>query len=176
MAKPRNKRYEYILKHLLRYGVNAGSKVIDCACGDGYGSHILSSADLDVTGYDISKGCVSAAVERGVTAAISSICDLPCDDCYADVFICSETLEHLDDKDILKAVDEIRRVVKINGIICITVPENKKLCLRNKHHKQYIPIEQLRHLFRYDNLIFCGKFCKTPSKCNIVMLFRKDID
>jgi len=173
IAKPRNKRYEYILKHLKRLRVRPGSVVIDCACGDGYGSSILNSADMSVIGYDISEELVFAAIERGIEADISNICNLPCEDDMADVFVCSETLEHLDKQESQKAVNEIKRTTKKNGIICVTVPSDPKLCLRNKNHKQYLSLKNLKDIFSDCHILFHGEFCKKPGKCNTVVFFRK---
>ena len=173
MAKPRNKRYSYILKNLLRLRVRPGSIVIDCACGDGYGSSVLNSADMSVVGYDISEELVFTAIDRGVEADVSNICNLPCRDELADVFVCSETLEHLDKQELQDAVKEIKRTTKKNGIICITVPSDPKICLRNKHHKQYLSIKDLEDVFNDCHMLFHGEFCKKPGKCNTVVFFRK---
>jgi len=173
MAKPRNKRYAYILKHLLRLRVKSGSIIIDCACGDGYGAGILNSADMKVVGYDISEELVCIAIDRGVEADISNICNLPCRDGLADVFVCSETLEHLDSKELKQAVSEIKRTTKKNGIICITVPSDPKLCMRNKNHKQYLSRKKLEDIFSDFQMLSYGEFCKKPGKCNTVIFFRK---
>ena len=173
MAKPRNKRYAYILKHLLKLRVKPGSFVIDCACGDGYGSSVIQSSDLNVIGFDISEELVFIAIERGIEANVANICNLPCKDALADVFICSETLEHLDKYELQKAINEIKRITKKNGIICITVPSDPKLCLRNKNHKQYLSQKDLNHIFNDCQILFHGEFCKKPGKCNAVIFFRK---
>lgn len=173
MGKPRNKRYYYILKYLLKYNVKIGSTIIDCACGDGYGSKILNSANMNVIGYDISEELIKTSVSREVNSHVANICNLPCEDVIADVFVCSETLEHLDSKELGQAVKEIKRVTKKNGIICITVPSDPRLCLRNKNHKQYLSIKDLKKIFSDCDVLFNGKFCKKPDKCNTVMFFRK---
>lgn len=173
MAKLRNKRYSYILKHLNMLRVRPGSTVIDCACGDGYGSDILNSSDLNVIGFDISEELVCAAIERGIEADVADICNLPCKDSTADVFVCSETLEHLTKPELQDAVSEIKRTTKKNGIICITVPSDPKLCLQNKNHKQYLSCKDLESLFNDCGLLFRGEFCKKPGRCNTVAFFRK---
>lgn len=173
MAKQRNKRYSYILKNLLRLKVKNGSTVIDCACGDGYGSDVLNSSGMNVIGYDILDDLVDIAIGRGVEAGVANICNLPCGNEMADVFVCSETLEHLDKHELTKAVDEIKRVTKKNGIICITVPSDPKVCLRNKNHKQYLSRKDLEHTFSDCKILFYGEFCKKPGKCNAVVFFRK---
>jgi len=173
MAKPRNKRYSYILKNLLRLKVKLGSTIIDCACGDGYGSSILNSAGMCVIGYDISEKLVCDAICKDVEADISNICGLPCEDGEADVFVCSETLEHLSKNKLEKAVSEIKRATRKNGIICITVPSDPKLCMRNKNHKQYLSRIDLENLFNDCRFLFHGEFCKKPGKCNTVVFFRK---
>ena len=173
MAKPRNKRYSYIIDNLLKLKVEPGSMIIDCACGDGYGSSVLKQYNMNVVGYDISENLVSIAIERGVEATVANICDIPCEDNTADVFICSETLEHLEKKELQQAIKEIKRITKKDGIICITVPQDSVLCLRNKNHKQYLSYEDLDNIFNDYKCLFHGVFCKKPGKCNTVIFFRQ---
>lgn len=173
MVKPRNKRYVYILKHLKRLRVKHNSFVFDCACGDGYGSSILQDAGFNVVAYDISKELVLQAMDRGVDANVGNICNLFCNGDIADIFICSETLEHLDKKELKQAVSEIKRITKKSGIICITVPADYKLCMQNKSHKQYLSRKNLEDLFSDCEIMFHGEFCKKPGKCNTVVFFRK---
>jgi len=171
MPKPRNKRYEYMLEQLVERNLWEGETLVDCACGDGYGAAYLQSAGISVLGFDLDEELIAKTKSRGVGAQVANICKLPCVDNMADIFVCSETLEHLDRDELTKAVFEIKRVTKENGIICITVPADKKICMKNKLHKQYMSSKDLEGVFSEYRVLFSGKFCKKPGRCNTVMFF-----
>lgn len=170
-----NKRYKYLFKKLLENGVAKDDVIVDCACGDGFGTNILiNNGWNNIMAYDISYKNVSKANRRGVKASQADICYMPCDNNIADVFICSETLEHiLSGKNTTRAVEEIKRVCKDNGLICITVPEDEEICLKNKKHQQYLSLKMIEGLFEEWEVIFKGKWCKKPGRCNNVVFFRK---
>ena len=128
---------------------------------------------MKVIGYDISKELINSAIHKGVEASEANICDLPCKDGLADVFVCSETLEHLGNIELEQAVGEIKRSTKKDGIICITVPSDKTLCLKNKSHKQYLSAKDLKRCFNNCDVLLLGQFCKKQDKCNTVIFFRK---
>ncbi|MCE1185308.1 MAG: class I SAM-dependent methyltransferase, partial [Rhodocyclales bacterium] len=59
-------RYEHLHRYVLAAGAVKGLRVLDVACGEGYGSAILASAARSVTGVDISADAVFHATERYV--------------------------------------------------------------------------------------------------------------
>ena len=93
-------------------------------------------------------------------------------DNFADIFICSETLEHLTRDQSLMASEEIQRVCKEGGVICITVPEDKNKCMLGKGHKQYLSSSDIVFHFSSLEILFEGVYCKKKGKCNRVMFFR----
>lgn len=171
-----NTRYLYLYKILSKIGATLNGVVIDCSCGEGYGASLLQQKDMKIIGYDISAEEVKKSIDKGVEAYIGDIRDLSCEDSKADIFICSETLEHLTRKESLRAIQEINRVCKDGAYICVTVPEDKVKCLNNKKHKQFISVDDLRDLFISFEEIFKGLFRKSKGKCNLVMIFRKKGD
>lgn len=168
-------RYGKILSYLYSEGYfRSGMSVVDCSCGNGRGSYLLMSHGCNVIGIDISEKCVNKTNDRGVLASQGDICDLDLDTDIADVFICSETLEHLDEKETLKAASEIKRIVKDEGLICITVPEDRDICLRNKLHKQFLTKSDLEDIFSPWICFHHDIYCKKPERCNRIMIFGKD--
>jgi len=175
--KKGNKRYAYLFDKLSGVGVTEKDFIVDCACGGGYGSSILRGKGWTVVGFDISKKCLQEANDRGVPASFADICKMPVEDSIADVFICSETLEHIvSGKSMMKAVGEIKRVCKDDGLVCITVPADKEKCLKNPKHKTYLTTDDLETLFVGWETIFKGEFCKKPGRCNNVIILRGKID
>lgn len=172
--KKGNKRYAYLFDRLSDAGVTKDDVIVDCACGGGYGASILRDKGWGVIGFDISPDCIGEAAARGIDVSLSDIRDMQCDDNIADVFICSETLEHLKDGgEMQSAVEEIKRVCKDDGIICITVPSDREKCLKNPNHKTYLSFADVESLFHEWDVIFKGQFCKKPGRCNNVIIFRR---
>lgn len=165
-----NKRYIYLINGLKKLGIKDG-KVVDCGCGEGHGSRYLIDSGFDVYPIDMSEDIINKCKEVGVDAKIGDITRLFLSDNFADVFICSETLEHLTRDQSMRASKEIRRVCKEDGVICVTVPEDKKKCLRGRKHKQYLSRNDLISHFSLMKIIFEGIYCKKEGKCNRVMFF-----
>lgn len=119
------------LKHL---GLAAGDRVLDLGCGEGrhvHGLYLLG--DLDIVGVDLNEGSLKKAAdglatlpkpandETGKVAfQTGDATALDFADNSFDAIICSEVLEHLPDYD--AALKEIRRVLKPDGKLCISVP------------------------------------------------------
>lgn len=111
-------RYHYAAKFV------AGRRVIDVACGTGFGMNILSDAGAAcVVGIDISRDALLIAASesaRGVYPCRADALRLPVADAAADVITSFETLEHLDDD--RRFVDELRRVLRPNGVLMLSTP------------------------------------------------------
>ncbi|MEM7459762.1 MAG: class I SAM-dependent methyltransferase [Pseudomonadota bacterium] len=119
------------LKHL---GLVAGDRVLDLGCGEGRHVHgLYLVGNLDIVGVDLDEGSLKKAADglatlpkpahdaRGnVAFETGDATDLAFEDDSFDVIICSEVLEHLPDYD--AALQEIRRVLKPDGKLCISVP------------------------------------------------------
>ncbi|MFO1395947.1 MAG: methyltransferase domain-containing protein [Burkholderiales bacterium] len=105
----------------------AGRRVLDVACGEGYGSALLASVAQHVTGVDISPEAVaharSAYGARGnVTFEVASANALPLADATVDAVVSFETLEHLPRADQPAMLAEIARVLAPGGVLVISAP------------------------------------------------------
>lgn len=91
---------EAVQAHVMRYawalGFVRGKRVADLGCGAGYGSFILSMAVNDVVGVDIDETAVAWASDQfpQVRYEVGDITRSVPD---ADVYVCFEVLEHLND-------------------------------------------------------------------------------
>jgi SAM-dependent methyltransferase len=96
-------------------------RVLDLACGTGYGSQILARV-CDVTGVDRDQTAVRTAQAR-VAAGSFQVAEVPpisCEDGRFDHAVCFETIEHVErDGDL---VAELRRVVAPGGHLLISTP------------------------------------------------------
>ena len=103
-------------------------RILDAGCGRGFYIKLISSLDfpVEIVGIDLSKEYLKVARkninDQRVKLISKSIYQIPYQDNYFDCVICSEVLEHLDDDQ--KAIEEINRITKKNGLLLITVPHD----------------------------------------------------
>jgi len=169
-----NKRYLYLIEKLKKCGMKEGASIVDCGCGEGDGSEYLRDAGYDVHPFDVSQKMVNfCRKNKGIPATLGNILDMPVLDNFSDVFVCSETLEHIDKAHNTVAAINIKGVVKPGGYICITVPEDRYICLTNRKHKQYLSYEDIVKMFSL-TVVFKGRFCKNDKKCNLVVIFKNE--
>ncbi len=116
-------------EHLARFNFAAervkGKRVIDCACGTGFGSSLfLGAGASSVLAFDVSEQTISKAILKyqasNLRFQVSSALNLPVPDKSADIFISLETIEHLEkDREFLT---EIHRVLEPGGIFICSTP------------------------------------------------------
>ena len=114
------------------FPVCGGQRVLDLGCGDGRHAIALHRhGAADVLGIDLSQSDLVSARQRhaevecdsgGALFALTnaSALALPLSDASLDAVICSEVLEHI--ADYQRVLHEIRRVLKPDGLLCISVP------------------------------------------------------
>ncbi len=119
--------YEHWHRYAFARRLVAGKSVLDLACGEGYGSHLLAEVAAHVTGVDIATDAIDHARDRyqrdnlkyvrGEATAIP----LP-DDCV-DVVVSFETLEHLEPQ--AQMLAEFQRVLRPDGFLLISTPDKR---------------------------------------------------
>lgn len=119
--------YEHYHRYAFAKRLVTGKTVLDAACGEGYGSHILSETAKTVTGLDIDKKSIDHAIERykkdNLSYVQASCTDLPLADNSFDVIVSFETLEHLAEQK--EMLSEFNRVLKKDGLLIISTPDKK---------------------------------------------------
>lgn len=116
------------LEHMHRYALAkrlaAGKRVLDLACGEGYGSMQLIETAVCVTGIDVDPRAISHARMRyrkaGLHFVAGSAASLPVSDRSFDLVVSFETIEHLHQQEEMLA--EIRRVLTEDGLLLISSP------------------------------------------------------
>lgn len=116
------------LEHRHRYymarQIAAGKRVLDIACGEGYGTDILAATAAYVVGVDIDAQTVEHARRRYVRENLSftaGTCEhIPLPDRSVDLVVSFETLEHTDQHE--QMLSEITRVLAPNGILLVSTP------------------------------------------------------
>lgn len=105
-----------------------GKKVLDIACGTGYGAYILCDSGADkVVGVDISSETIEFAQINyqmdGLEFKVGNILDINLPKNYFDVVICFETIEHVQSQE--KAFMELKSLLKPMGSLIISSPNRK---------------------------------------------------
>ena len=105
----------------------AGKRVLDVACGEGYGSALLAGVASSVTGIDIDAGAVaharqSYAALANVSFSEGSAASLPLPDACVDAVVSFETIEHLPRSDQPRMLAENARVLAADGVLLLSAP------------------------------------------------------
>jgi ubiquinone/menaquinone biosynthesis C-methylase UbiE len=123
--------YEHWHRYAFARRFAAGKRVLDAACGEGYGSALLGTVAQSVVGVDIDASAIAHARERygegsRVRFIAGSCAALPMPDASVDAVVSFETIEHLDAADQPKMLAEFARVLEPEGLLIISSP-NKRL-------------------------------------------------
>jgi len=105
----------------------AGKRVLDVACGEGYGSALLAEVAEHVVGVDIDPGAIAHArakyASRGnVRFEHGSATALPLAERSVDIVVSFETIEHLDNDKQPRMLLECARVLKPSGVLVLSAP------------------------------------------------------
>ena len=126
-------------------------KALELGCGAGFASLELASRGFYVTGLDISERMINIARKNWERSAPSLICHFEIGDFDEvnlkensfDVVVALGFMEYLPNQ--VSSIEKIHRILKTNGIVVVTVPNNLRLCyifdpLRNFSLKRYTVI------------------------------------
>ncbi len=154
-------RQDMLFRRIKRL-LNDQSRILEIGFGDGYLLEKLSQK-YECYGADVSEKNVKQ-MEKNIpdvkfqTIGVDGI--LPYKDDYFSLFVASEVLEHMTDKELKKCVDEMKRILKKNGYVVVTFPARENLkdsecfCPNCEHvfhkwgHKQYWDDEKIRDIFK----------------------------
>ena len=105
--------------------ISDGDRILDVACGDGYGTDIIALRDVTITGADLVEEVIEAARQLrpkrdNMTFEVQDVLDLTYDDLTFDVILSMETIEHIPDEN--RYLKELRRVLKPGGRLIISTP------------------------------------------------------
>jgi len=131
-------RYEWAAKQL-----RPGSRVIDLACGVGYGAWILAEAGHTVAAIDREPEAIAYAkthyAHRRIVYHCADAATVPLDDEPVDSVVCFETIEHLADPMPLLAKFRATGAMLLASVPNETVfPHEGRVRF---HHRHYTPLQ-----------------------------------
>jgi len=149
--------YEHVHRYAFARRYAAGKRVLDAACGEGYGSALLATVAREVTGVDIDGPTIAHAREayrsiRNLTFVQGSAAELPMPDASVDVVVSFETIEHLDGSDQPRMLAEFSRVLTDDGVLVLSAPNRPEYSESrgyvNPYHRHEHDRAELERLLR----------------------------
>ncbi len=143
-------KYYYVFIERYKFGkkYTKGKIILDVPCGSGWGTSLIDNAN-EVYGVDISLDAIQYARShfKGIFSQ-GSMCKLLFEDNKFDVALCFEGMEHITKEEGVIFINEIKRVVKRDGLIVGSVPILNKNGedTDNPYHKFEYPEDYLRIL------------------------------
>ncbi len=117
--------YEHLHRYAYATQFSENKRVLDLACGEGYGSRLLARTAESVVGVDIDDDAIRHARNKYIKSNLQftkgSITDVPIEgQNIFDVIVCFEALEHIDDHE--KLLNEVKRLLTTDGIFIVSTP------------------------------------------------------
>lgn len=157
--------------HVQRYlfaasGLEKGAKVLDLACGCGYGSWLLHGAGASVTGIDICEDAINYARKHYQGPQYKQQKAEETEGQW-DVLVSFETLEHLDNPSIVLGH------VRASQIIC-SVPNEERMPFVAGHfkhdeypHKRHYTPKEFENMLREAGYLVKEKYCQKDKQGKI---------
>ncbi len=122
--------------------------VLDVASGTGYGAKMISNHAKHVTAVDYNADALAYAQENYGADNISYVeadaHSLPFKDATFDVVVSFETIEHLKRPDVF--VQEVKRVLKPDGVFCVSTPNDDEFMEGNTFHIHEFRLPELQEI------------------------------
>jgi len=147
--------FEHLHRYALARKFTLEKKVLDLACGEGYGVNILAQNAKFVTGIDYDEKTINHAKktykQKNIEFLKGSITNVPIKNSKKfDVIVCFEAIEHVDEQE--KVLQEVKRLLKDDGIFVASTPNkivySNEQIEPNPFHKKELTIDEFQNLLK----------------------------
>ena len=143
-----------IKKHICRYvfaSQFSSGVCLDCACGSGYGSVVLSEKCKEVFGIDKSEEAIDFANKENskdnILYSVKKAEDMDFAIGYFDTVVSLETIEHIKNSHLETFLQTVDRILKDGGVFIVSSPmlryANRKPYITSPFHINEMPREEL---------------------------------
>ena len=147
-------QYEHWHRYLFAWRIAQGRRVLDAACGEGYGSALLSRTAASVLGVDIDASSIAHARERyareNLRYEVADATALDVAPGSYDLVVSFETLEHVDAQE--RMLEGFARALADDGILVISSPDRHTYSevagFRNEFHTRELYRDELLAMLR----------------------------
>jgi len=143
--------FEHLHRYAIALEICKGKDVLDLACGEGYGSNLLSRVSKSTVGVDVSSEVIAHAhskyIKENLSFCLGSATKIPLGDKSIDVVVSYETLEHFVEHE--HFMIEVKRVLRPEGILILSTPDRDLYHNRdpnNIYHLRELDTEELKNL------------------------------
>lgn len=139
-----------------------GKSVLDAGCGEGRVTWEVVRRGARVQGVDLSERAITMArmLVPDAQFTVGSLTDLNhLDDDFFDEIVLMEVLEHLPPEERRPCLQELRRVLKSDGKLVVSVPSDR-VPVEEKHYQHFSPkslSETLAGLFHVERVVGCHR-------------------
>lgn len=140
--------YEHMHRYAYAVDICRGKRVLDAACGEGYGSALLAQVGADVLGLDIDSATIDHATQRYrqvnnlrfESRDVTALDEFP--DASFDVVVSFETLEHVHEQE--RMLTGFKRLLTPGGVLLISSPDKRTYSDLRDYHNEF----HVRELYR----------------------------
>src|SRR5262249_3064468 len=117
--------------------------VLDIACGEGYGTALIGQHAQKAVGVDIDEACIEWATEHYAASnnklefKKGTVENIPLADKSVDIVISFETIEHVSTNAQLRFLEEVKRVMRPDGMLIISTPNTVNYSERSEQHNKF---------------------------------------
>jgi SAM-dependent methyltransferase len=150
--------YEHWHRYAFARRFVPGKRVLDAACGEGYGTALLGAVAASAIGVDVDLATIAHARAtygegKRLRFFASSCTGLPLPSASFDVVVSFETIEHLAAEEQADMLSEFARVLAPDGLLVISSP-NKRLY---SEARNYVNPYHVQELYREDLARLLGR-------------------
>lgn len=167
--------WEHIYRYRFALPFAIKRRVLDIACGEGYGSFALKCAGAaSVLGVDLSvEACEHACRKYGVDTKCGDATAIPAEDSSFDLITSFETIEHIAHPG--QFVDECARVLTTEGTLIVSTPnrlEYRKHDSHNDFHLSEMTLGEFARLLnsRFRHIKYFGQIVTTGTMFDLASM------